>query len=201
MFRYMLRARRGGVCGSRARLHPDGAEEDEDTTTKRDRCSEWACESSMFVIEPSIMLARATAYASGRRSMIGKPAPRGARPRAGTRGHLGLTVVVIRGDVVGIDNVVAVATELVVVVSQLERRVIGEGTAGTERVVVVRQLLRGVIFESTATERVVVAMERLEMDNVCELPHANASTHHACQNCGVVREGMRDHCEATSMAE
>ena len=90
----------------------------------------------MFVIEPSIMLARATAYASGRRSMIGKPAPRGARPRAGTRGHLGLTVVVIRGDVVGIDNVVAVATELVVVVSQLERRVIGEGTAATELVMV-----------------------------------------------------------------
>ena len=128
----------------------------------------------MFVIERRIMLARAAACASERRSMIGTPAPRGARPRARTRGHLGLTIVVIRGDVVGIDNVVAMATELVVVVSQLERRVIGEGTAGTERVVVVRQLLRRVIFKSAATERVVVAMERLEVNDVCELPHANA---------------------------
>merc|ERR1719263_457014 len=107
----------------------------------------------MFVIERRIMLARAAACASERRSMIGTPAPRGARPRAGTRGHLGLTVVVIRGDVVGIDNVVAMATE---------------------RVVVVRQLLRRVIFKSAATERVVVAMERLEVNDVCELPHANA---------------------------
>ena len=128
----------------------------------------------MFVIERRIMLARAAACASERRSMIGTPAPRGARPRAGTRGHLGLTVVVVRGDVVGIDNVVAMATELVVVVFQLERRVVGEGTAATERVVVVRQLLRRVIFKSAATERVVVAMERLEVNNVCELPHANA---------------------------
>ena len=101
----------------------------------------------MFVIERRIMLARAAACASERRSMIGTPAPRGARPRARTRGHLGLTIVVIGGDVVGIDNVVAVAMELVVVVSQLERRVIGEGTAGTERVIVVRQLLRRVVVD------------------------------------------------------
>ena len=90
----------------------------------------------MFVIERRIMLARAAACASERRSMIETPAPRGARPRAGTRGHLGLTVVVVRGDVVGIDNVVAMATELVVVVFQLERRVVGEGTAATELVMV-----------------------------------------------------------------
>ena len=90
---------------------------------------------SMFVIERRIMLARAAACASERRSMIGTPAPRGARPRAGTRGHLSLQTIGMIGSM-----------ENVVVGNVVSFLVVGKQTT-TPRVVVALVVPRGVVVD------------------------------------------------------
>ena len=109
----------------------------------------------MFVIERRIMLARAAACASQRRSMKRTPAPRGGRPRAGTRGHLSLQTIGMIGSMenVVVGNIVLVlavgersATELVVVGNVVPFLVVGEQTA-TPRVVVALVVTRGVVVD------------------------------------------------------
>ena len=110
---------------------------------------------SMFVIERSIMLASAAACASERRSMNGTPEPSGARPRAGTIGHLSLQTIGMIGSMenVVVGNIVLVlavgersATELVVVGNVVPFLVVRKQTT-TPRVVVALVVPRGVVVD------------------------------------------------------